>query len=184
MPESGEALLRHSTSAVVYFANCPEHGLHGERDECFVCGKPVDHVAYVRADLHARVRQWRVRWRRNGFAGPSQKTYMSEAKARQWALVVQGRMAEAFPDEDPESCECGGKYCHGPSFECGGTRTKGEKWAERTASLPPLVWGPVLDSRPVGDYEGVEVLAQPAPFPLKPEPVFAGTEEADDDIPW
>lgn len=114
-------------------------------------------------------RQWRVRWRRDGFTGSSQKTYMDEAKARRWALIVQGRMVEAFPDEDPESCECGGKNCIG-SYDCGGNRTKAEKWAERSARVPPLVWGPVIDSRPVGEYEGAEVLGWPAPFPLKPEP--------------
>lgn len=30
---------------VVFIARCPEHGLHGERDECFVCGGPVEQVA-------------------------------------------------------------------------------------------------------------------------------------------
>lgn len=32
-------------SDVVFIARCPEHGLHGERDECFVCGGPVEKVA-------------------------------------------------------------------------------------------------------------------------------------------
>lgn len=26
---------------------CPEHGLHGERDTCFVCDGPVEQVAMV-----------------------------------------------------------------------------------------------------------------------------------------
>lgn len=39
------------SDAVVYIARCAEHGLHGERDECFVCGAMVEHVTFVRADL-------------------------------------------------------------------------------------------------------------------------------------
>lgn len=36
----------------VKIARCPEHGLHGERSECFVCGGPVDQVEMVPA-VHA-----------------------------------------------------------------------------------------------------------------------------------
>jgi hypothetical protein len=38
----------------VLIARCPEHGLHGERSECFVCGGPVEHVPMVpaRTPLH------------------------------------------------------------------------------------------------------------------------------------
>lgn len=32
---------------VVYIAKCPTHGLHGERQECFVCGGPVEQVAMM-----------------------------------------------------------------------------------------------------------------------------------------
>lgn len=32
---------------VVTIARCPEHGLHGERDACFVCGGPVEQVPMV-----------------------------------------------------------------------------------------------------------------------------------------
>lgn len=31
----------------VFIARCPEHGLHGEREECFVCGGPVEQVEMV-----------------------------------------------------------------------------------------------------------------------------------------
>lgn len=38
----------------VSIASCPEHGLHGARQECFICSGEVDQVAYVRADkVHA-----------------------------------------------------------------------------------------------------------------------------------
>lgn len=39
------------SDAVVYIARCAEHGLHGQRDECFVCGEMVEHVTFVRADM-------------------------------------------------------------------------------------------------------------------------------------
>lgn len=32
---------------IIYIARCPEHGLHGQRDECFVCGGPVDQVPMI-----------------------------------------------------------------------------------------------------------------------------------------
>ncbi len=32
---------------VVRIARCPVHGLHGERDACFVCGGPVEQVAML-----------------------------------------------------------------------------------------------------------------------------------------
>lgn len=35
-------------------ALCPEHGLHGERAKCFVCGGPVEQVAYVAHGFHQR----------------------------------------------------------------------------------------------------------------------------------
>lgn len=38
-------------SDVVTIARCPEHGLHGERTECFVCGGPVEQVRMVPAEF-------------------------------------------------------------------------------------------------------------------------------------
>lgn len=35
---------------VVLIACCPQHGLHGQRDECFVCGGPVEQIAMVPAE--------------------------------------------------------------------------------------------------------------------------------------
>lgn len=32
---------------ITHFARCEEHGLHGRRDNCFVCGGPVEQVAMV-----------------------------------------------------------------------------------------------------------------------------------------
>jgi len=36
----------------VYIARCPNHGLHGQRDKCYVCGGPVEQVAMVPAATH------------------------------------------------------------------------------------------------------------------------------------
>lgn len=32
---------------IARMADCPEHGLHGEREACFDCGREVDHPIYV-----------------------------------------------------------------------------------------------------------------------------------------
>lgn len=32
---------------IVHIARCPQHGLHGERDTCFECGRAVDQVPMV-----------------------------------------------------------------------------------------------------------------------------------------
>jgi hypothetical protein len=40
----------------VNIARCPTHGLHGERDECHVCGGPVEQVAMIRLVDHEQLR--------------------------------------------------------------------------------------------------------------------------------
>jgi hypothetical protein len=40
----------------VNIARCPEHGLHGERPACFVCGGEVEQVPMVPASEVARYR--------------------------------------------------------------------------------------------------------------------------------
>jgi len=42
--------------ATVHIARCTEHGLHGERTECFVCAGPVEQVPHLAWDhAHAAV---------------------------------------------------------------------------------------------------------------------------------
>ncbi len=43
-----------SDEEAVYIARCPEHGLHGERKDCFVCGGPVEQVPMVPAKANVR----------------------------------------------------------------------------------------------------------------------------------
>jgi hypothetical protein len=42
--------------AIVNIARCPEHGLHGERPECFVCGGAVEQVPMVPASEITRLK--------------------------------------------------------------------------------------------------------------------------------
>lgn len=57
MPDPSEraVLSDQGSPAVAYIAKCAEHGLHGERDECFVCGEPCAQIGYVRADQYTRL---------------------------------------------------------------------------------------------------------------------------------
>lgn len=49
-----------SDDDVVFIARCAEHGLHGERDECFICGGPVEKVAMrlVGAEISYEIRRF------------------------------------------------------------------------------------------------------------------------------
>lgn len=40
------------TIEAVLIARCPQHGLHGERDSCFVCGGPVEQVLMAPVPQH------------------------------------------------------------------------------------------------------------------------------------
>lgn len=94
--------------------------------------------------------EYRVRWRRQDL-GPRTAVYQTEAGARRKALVLQGRMAEATGlDPDAKWC-CNGNYC-----PCDG-RTNQQEWDRVQAELPPLTFGPVIERRPVGEWQSAEV---------------------------
>jgi hypothetical protein len=97
------------------------------------------------------MRQWRVRWQRLGMSRAKVRMYETEQAARWFALKLQGRMAEAYPDLEPDEPFC----CPGTRvYECGcGGETWAERWARESAQVPPLLDGPHLDSREVGDWE-------------------------------
>lgn len=42
------AYLASIDSDAVPIARCPEHGLHGSRDRCYVCGGPVEQIPMAR----------------------------------------------------------------------------------------------------------------------------------------
>lgn len=43
-------LIKPFESFYVGIARCPEHGLHGQRDECFVCGGAVEYELMLRIE--------------------------------------------------------------------------------------------------------------------------------------
>lgn len=49
---------------IVYIACCADHGLHGERTDCFACGGPVEQIPMVQVDEPLRelpkdtIRKW------------------------------------------------------------------------------------------------------------------------------
>ena len=56
---------QHIDPEVTYIARCPEHGLHGERTECFVCKGPVEQVPMVelaQADPEGQEYVYRTCW--------------------------------------------------------------------------------------------------------------------------
>ena len=84
------------------------------------------------------------------FVYTKRKRYDSFAGARRFALLVQGRQAEAFPDHDPEGYMC----CGGYECGCGGV-SWAEHWEAENARIVKK-YGPVvsfrIDRRPVGDW--------------------------------
>lgn len=87
--------------------------------------------------------EFRVVWQREGFTKRS-KRFRSRAQAERKALILQGRVAEAT-GEDPNAYAC----CPGTrDYWCGcGGITKGEAWAQTARQVPPLVYGPVIETR-------------------------------------
>lgn len=46
-PDTRESESPQRWAGVANIAWCPEHGLHGARDTCFECGKPVEQIPMV-----------------------------------------------------------------------------------------------------------------------------------------
>jgi hypothetical protein len=40
--------------SIVTIARCPDHGLHGQRTECYACGGPVEQVEMIPAGYFSR----------------------------------------------------------------------------------------------------------------------------------
>lgn len=132
--------------------------------------------------------EFRVVWQRDG----RQRRYKRWARresAERHVLVLQGRMAEAHPELAPDEPFC----CSGYACGCRGL-TWHEHWESQARDVPPLVYGPVLQVRPIGEWATLS-RAQPAPFPallidaeLVPAgllpPHTPGSSTTDDDIPF
>lgn len=90
--------------------------------------------------------EYRVRWQRVGQRTKT-RIYQSREPADTLGLVIQGRLAEAL-DLDPDGYAC----CSGAGpCGCRGL-TRAQVWAERTAQIPALMWGPVIEQREVGEW--------------------------------
>jgi hypothetical protein len=128
-------------------------------------------------------RQWRVRWQRLGMSRAKVRVYETRKAAELFALKLQGRMAEAYPELDPEAYYC----CPGTvSHECGCRgETWAEQWARESAQIPPLVLGPEIEARPVGEW-GTVSLTVPDPVPADVVEAFerGGRRWPVPDGPW
>jgi hypothetical protein len=91
--------------------------------------------------------EFRVKWTREGACRATTRIYQSEAPARRMALVLEGRLAEAFPSTDPAAAAC----CNGYQCTCEG-ETNAEVWAKRHDEFPPIVDGPFIERRTVGAW--------------------------------
>lgn len=94
--------------------------------------------------------EFRVKWWREGAGRPSTRIYQMRSAAQRLILILEGRLAEAFPDTDPNDFAC----CSGRECGCEG-ETFAELWAERQDRFPPLIDGPHLEARPVGIWSPV-----------------------------
>jgi hypothetical protein len=89
--------------------------------------------------------EFRVKWTREGAHRATTRIYQSEAPARRMALILEGRLAEAFPDIDPNALAC----CDGRECQCDGS-TNADAWAKRHDEFPPILDGPHIERRTVG----------------------------------
>jgi hypothetical protein len=106
--------------------------------------------------MKAAGQEHRVTWQRQGYRKKS-RLFQTAAAAERHALVLQGRLAEAYPDKDPEDLAC----CSG--FECGcGGLTNAEAWAREHARFPPLILGPWIERRDVGAWERTGICQESA----------------------
>ncbi|CAB4906327.1 unannotated protein [freshwater metagenome] len=80
----------HRPDGVVFIAECPEHGLHGERRTCFTCGGPVRQVAMRRCEPPAPR------------AGTYVCTICSRASSRPFPIDEHGHHT------DPQANRCSG----------------------------------------------------------------------------
>ena len=94
-------------------------------------------------------REYRVVWAREGFAGKNRKLFGSRAGAERWVARLRGELQ--FIEGDPDDLVCCSGYecgCHGETVE-----QAREAERERYARIPAIVFGPIIESRPVGEWE-------------------------------
>lgn len=93
--------------SIVNIARCPEHGLHGERTECFVCRGPVEKVPMLAWD-HAHAAMLRFRERIMRAAEPAALVLDEDAFMDAWSDALAATTPDlgdlgAVPDAPPLS---------------------------------------------------------------------------------
>lgn len=71
----------------VNIARCPVHGMHGEREECFVCGVPVEQVPMVPCDDAAIERAARAERERDELKAEVDRLRQECDRWREWAGI-------------------------------------------------------------------------------------------------
>lgn len=94
--------------------------------------------------FRSEAREYRVTWQRQGMGRPKWRLLQSERAARRLALMLQGRVAEALGVDPEDGC-----------YHCDYTRSVADCAAQQHERFPPLIFGPRIESRPVGEWEQV-----------------------------
>lgn len=96
--------------------------------------------------------EYRVRWRRDSDDGfpdtrpPRFKIYQKRKDAERWIAILKGTILE-HDGVDPDDYAC----CAGYDCGCRG-ETNRERVESRYANVPPLIEGPTLQVREVGQW--------------------------------
>lgn len=106
--------------------------------------------------------EYRVSWKREGAGRTNTRIFQTKAAAKRLILILEGKLAEAYPGTDPNGFAC----CSGQEAPfagegpctCGG-RTWAEQWQERHEQFPPIVEGPRFETREVGGWRATSVEA-------------------------
>lgn len=107
--------------------------------------------------------EYRVTWQRQGMARPRSRLYQTERGARRLVAKLNGEVLDwpDYSDKGPDDY-----WCCDQSYGCNcGGLTVAERVARDHADVPPMVFGPVIEVRPVGDWSRI---ATASPDPREP----------------
>jgi hypothetical protein len=128
--------------------------------------------------------EYRVVWQRVGY-DKRRKIFGRRDAAERYVKRLLGEMPVLpdMGDDDDYAC------CSGWECGCGGQTVARAREEERKryARYPALIYGPVLEERPVGDWETLSTHEPPPPPEPMPEPEMAtvgAREETGDDVPF
>jgi hypothetical protein len=75
--------------SIVNIARCAEHGLHGERSECFICGGPVEQVSMMTADYFSRAE---IEWLESAARNAASDRIAAFAKSTDDLMELAGKL--------------------------------------------------------------------------------------------